>query len=312
MKTLICIAALIGQITCAMANPATTRFTMRVVDSETGLPVTNAVAKTSFLLKYDPFATRPDEVDRQEISVNSAGLAVFEGETLQHTGGGATIYAEGYYTDGGGFGFTRKSLGFNRWEPWEPVIEVKMRKIKNPVPMIYKKVFRIKPPENGKPIGFDLEKADWAAPYGKGVASDLIFNVSLSESPKKGVAYTLNFNSEADGIQEYLPPDEYARSAFKWPYKAPLEGYQRSMSRFAYYLYPNPDLPSSDLKNPINYIFRVRSRKLENGDISGSYGFIKGEIQIEKENALYFEYWFNPVPNERSLEYSGENLLEKK
>jgi hypothetical protein len=32
--------------------------------------------------------------------------------------------------------------------------------------------------------------------------------------------------------------------------------------------------------------------------MSGQFGF-------------QFKYWFNPVPNERSLEYSGENLLKR-
>ena len=32
----------------------------------------------------------------------------------------------------------------------------------------------------GKPIGFDLEKADWVAPYGKGECADFIFRLDQS------------------------------------------------------------------------------------------------------------------------------------
>lgn len=295
---------------CAFATLPASKFTVHVTDMETGLPITHAVIKTGFEHKYDPWGGGKNIVDRRKERVDKEGMVVFSGKDI---GGsfGAAIRAEGYYQDWAGLERRKKNLVLNRWEPWNPTFEVQMRPKKNPVPMVHKKVFRIKPPENGKSIGFDLEKADWVSPYGKGITSDFIFNVSLSESPKKGAKYTLSFSNETDGIQEYLPPEEFSSSEFKWPYEAPLASYEQSMSRFAYYMFPNPDLPGTDLKSPINYIFRVRSRELEDGTISGAYGFIKGEIQVEKENALYFTYWFNPIPNERSLEYSGENLLKK-
>ncbi len=305
MKALICIAALIGQITCAMDDPALTRFTMRVVDSETGLPVTNAVAKTSFLLKYDPFATRPDEVDRQEVSVNSAGLAVFEGRTLRQTGGGATIYAEGYYTDGGGFGFTRKSLAFNRWEPWDPVIEVKMRPKKNPVPMVYNWRVRKKVPVKEGNIGFDLKVADWVEPHGRGKVSDFIFTLTPVTEPKQGIEYSLTFENPMDGIQEYIPPEEL-RSEYIFPYLAPTNGYAASLNKYRLLYYPvDPNCPANNLKDnaEINYIFRVRTKvDDESRIVSANYGRIKGEVTLSDTPLIDLQYWFNPEPNSRSLE----------
>ncbi len=303
---------LIGMLStgCVLAQPASSKYTVRVVDAETLLPITNAMVRTSFEHQYDPWGNKPSIIDRRKEHVNQDGEIVFTGKSLQG-GAGGHAFAEGYYSGHNGRA-TDKNIALNRWEPWNPVVEVKLRPKKNPLSMTHKKLIRIKPPRTDSPVSFDLEKADWVAPYGKGITSDLIFNVSLSESPKKGAKYTLNFSNEADGIQKYLPPEEYSSSAFIWPYVAPLDGYDSNISRFAYYKFPNPDLPSTDLKKTINYIFRVRSHENKNGRIVGSFGMIKGELKIEKENALYFEYWFNPVPNERSLEYNGVNLLKKK
>jgi hypothetical protein len=295
---------------CALAAPPASHFMMKAVDAETGLPVTNAMVHVTFIERGDPWGNGTGKEDRQEKPTDKFGCAIFEGLSCG-PGGGGSIDADGYYQSTQGTNYTHKNIALNRWEPWNPTIEVKMRPKKNPVPMVYKKIFRIKPPVVEQPVGFDLVRADWVAPHGSGIQSDFIFTVTLSEVPKRGAKYTLGFSSKTDGIQEYLPPDEYASSSFKWPYEAPLDGYKSSLSRFAYYQFPNPELPGSDLKSPINYMFRVRSRKLDNGVISGSYGFIQGEIKIEKENALCFEYWFNPVPNERSLEYNGVNLLKK-
>jgi len=303
MKSLIFLTVAISQITCAMANPAMTHFTMRVVDSETGLPVTNAVAKTSFLLKYDPFAAHSDEVERQEVAVNSKGLAVLEGKTLRQTGGGATIYAEGYYTDGGGFGFERKNPVFNRWEPWNPMIEVRMRPKKNPVAMIHKYLENKKIPVFDQPVGLDLKVGDWVIPHGKGKTSDFIFSATLVTQPKEGIRYSLSFANPVDGLLEYVPPKDL-RSEYIFPYEAPTNGYDAALSRYRLLKYPVlPDYPANNLKENINYIFRVRTKVDEDGNIvSANYGRIRGEIRSTMKGGFYFSYWFNPEPNNRSLE----------
>jgi hypothetical protein len=304
---LLCISIASLSFTACAAPPAA-KMTVKVLNAETGTPMSNCVVKTRFLVKSH--WNEPDEYDEQKCISDADGTCVFSGVDNSF-GYGGSVLASNYYQSSFNVPYTGMNRALDRWEPWNPTIEVKMRPKKNPVPMVYKKIFRIKPPVVEQPVGFDLVRADWVAPHGSGIQSDFIFTVTLSEVPKRGAKYTLGFSSETDGIQEYLPPYEYASSSFKWPYEAPLDGYKSSLSRFAYYQFPNPELPGSDRKSPINYMFRVRSRKLDNGEISGSYGFIQGEIKIEKENALCFEYWFNPVPNERSLEYNGENLIRK-
>jgi len=288
----------------ACATPPTAKMTLRITDAETAEPLNMVKVKTQF---------RPDSNKRlmtETIHSDTNGMCIVEGP-IDYVSIACGLESKGYYRHTAQLNFTGRSRVFNRWEPWNPTVEVEMRRKKNQHSMIYKKIFRLPPPEVDRAVGFDLQKGDWVAPHGKGVHSDFLFTVSLSETPKKGAEYVLSFNGETDGIQEYLPSEEYVASEFKWFYEAPLDGYEQGLSRFAYYMFPNPELPNSNLKDPINYIFRVRSQELKDGSVGGCYGMIKGEIQIEKENALYFEYWFNPVPNERSLEWNGVNLLKK-
>jgi len=94
------------------------------------------------------------------------------------------------------------------------------------------------------------------------------------------------------------------RSSFKWPYESPLDGYRPTLERFRHWdLNGNPD--KANYKGGNNYIFRVRSRKLEDGSISACYGMITGELEFIPQGKIKLSYYFNSVENERSLEYSG-------
>lgn len=56
-------------------------------------------------------------------------------------------------------------------------VTVQIKRKVNPVPM-YHYTIRALSPDASRPVGFDLERADWVEPYGKGVVADLTyFNV---------------------------------------------------------------------------------------------------------------------------------------
>ncbi len=293
----------------ACATPPESKMTIKVLDEESQLPMTNCLVKTRYLIQSN--WNESDKYNEMEAVPNADGLCTFAGlDCIPDFGGG--VVAEGYYRAS----FSLPSTGFNRvlnrWEPWNPTIEVRMRQIKNPVPMIYRQVNIKKIPEMNKPVGFDLEKSDWVAPYGKGVISDFIFNASwFFQDPQRGsdARYTLSFSNEYDGFQTYLFPKEIS-SSFKWPYEAPLIGYQSVLKK--YILWPvNGAERQTDYNETNNYIFRVRAKQLEDGTIIGCYGMIQRDIEVGPKGSLIFGYWFNPVPNERSLEYNDVNLLPK-
>jgi hypothetical protein len=295
-------------LTGCSAIPAT-KTTLNVVDYETGLPMSNAVVRTAFLL--EDHWDKPDKYEKIEKNADAHGQCVLEGNDLDHYFN-VRINAPEYYESLIKIEAKKINRALNRWEPWNPTIEVKMRPIKYPVPMIHKRFeWKLKIPVFNMPIGFDLEMGDWMEPYGNGRVSDFVFSVTHLVPQEKGVHYVLAFSNPTDGIQEYqFPPDIH--SDFLWPYEALAMGYVSRLDKYYVLDFPKVNgAPEYNLKKDVNYLIRVRSKVDKDGNIvSACYGKIKGEIDITKDGEFKFEYWFNPIPNERSLEYSGVNLLK--
>ncbi len=311
MKQIMLIGVVFTISGCVLAVPPTTQFTVHVTDAETGTPLTNAIIRTGFTLKNDPWGTGVGENIRIEEQVNEDGAATFKGNTIGDERGG-NVFLVGYYPQGFSLKY-KKNLVLNRWEPWNPTIEVKMRGKKKPVPMISQekryKVFEV--PVYDQPIGYDLETQDFVKPHGKGLRSDLFFEFRrrFENSQNFDVSCKIAFPSEHDGIQEcYF--DETIQSSFKWPYLAPTNNYKPTM------LWRSTRANAKPVKHTfnekVNYIFRVRTQTDQDGNIvSACYGKIEGPFGVGWADKVNWVYWFNPVPNERSLEYSGENLFKK-
>jgi hypothetical protein len=275
---------------------------MKAVDFETGMPISNAVINVTFIEREDPWGNGVGKVDRQKKPVDKNGLATFSGDSVGN-GCGGSVDADGYYQSTKGMTYSRKNIALNRWEPWSPTIKVKMRKIKNPTPMIFHRMLRNKVPIKNGHIGFDLEATDWVKPYGQGLISDLVFTLTTVTEPKQGLEYSLTFTNPMDGVQEYTPPQDM-RSSYIFPYEAPTNGYSASLNKYRLLYYPViPNYPANNLKDNINYIFRVRTVVDENGQIiEANYGRIQGEVVLSDTPLIDMQYWFNPDPHSRSLE----------
>lgn len=292
----------------ACASP-TMQTTFHVTDAETGLPVTNAIVRKSFRI-----GGAPDKLVK--VAVDENGYCTIFGENIDPAGGGAGALADGYYYSSVSYAFKSRNAVFNRWEPWNPTLEIKMRLQKNPIEMMH--YFHggdwIRIPQADQPVGFDLEIFDWVSPFGKGKVSDFIFTAYRNEDAE-GVSsgYTLSFSNPEDGIQEFVPEGAIAFSEFIFPYLAPESGYAQFMKKYKKnWSYAAVEHDYKD-NGRVNYIFRVRSETDKDGKIiSACYGRIKGELLMSGKLGLQFEYWFNPVPNERSLEWNGKNLLKRK
>src|ERR1700690_143089 len=85
--------------------------------------------------------------------------------------------------------------------PWNPIIELQLHKIGNPVPMVVKKVEEYLP-VLGKPVGYDLLIGDWVAPYGKGTTNDFTFKADrqLVNDWTYSGTLSLPFSDPADGL----------------------------------------------------------------------------------------------------------------
>jgi hypothetical protein len=290
------------------------KITYTVVDIDSGVPVTNAVMKV----------WRGDD-----IPVTSEGTLEYKNKNPE-TGSELkrTFSAPEYYKTEVSYVFERADWVTGKQLPWNPTREVSLRKIKDPVEMVsFIAPNGMKIPATNAPVEFDVVAGDWLPPYGRGEICDVIFFASNNVPQDPLVRNTLSFPNPSDGIQEYRPDEKQKQSEFIFPYLAPLDGYQSKLEK-SETTGVNPR--THNFVKDVNYIFRIRSRKESNGDVSALYGRVNGELTMGA-HGIKFEYLlntnetsrslehkekrykhgFNPVPNERSLEYSGVNLLKK-
>ena len=126
---------------------------------------------------------------------------MFSAEAEGNPSGSCSARKEGYYpTLGVDFMFT--NVVGDRWEPWNPTLEIVLRKIGKPMPMFAKRVEAFIPLMN-EPVGFDLEKGDWVVPYGKGDVKDFtfLFRGRFASARDRDEALQITFSGPKDGIQ---------------------------------------------------------------------------------------------------------------
>lgn len=218
------------------------------------------------------------------------------------------ISKEGYYDTSKSYTFKEKTMLFT-WSPWNPTMEIKLKKIKNPTKMCAKNTAPLKIPIVDVPVAYDLEKGDWVQPYGKGLISDFIFifKVRYVKNDDWDVSYKLTFSNEFDGIQEYMNPNDYG--AYRWPYEAPEDGYKKEFTAFASNYREGWGVKhKSNYNQERKFIFRVRTKTDDKGNIiDAKYGKLPGDPQFDY-GYIRFTYFFNPSGT-RSLEYDSQNPL---
>lgn len=206
-----------------------------------------------------------------------------------------------------------------------PELVLALKKIKEPIPMYARGKLEFVIPEPNKEFGFDLEVADWVAPYGKGKSTDVIFSVngyynSLNDNESRLV---VSFPNEGDGLIK-IGGNYRKGSKLMSPHVAPEEGYiQRKEWSKSRKKNPNATTEAHTKyliaeeyeQDGVNYLLRVRTILDPQGNVvSAHYGKVYGDFKFfgaHKDgsfigvDALYF----NPTKNDRNLEYKvGENL----
>jgi hypothetical protein len=174
-------------------------------------------------------------------------------------------------------------------------------------------VFRM--PETNKPIGFDLVKSDWVAPYGKGATADLVFELARRltsvEEPFEATL-KVTFSNEGDGIQSVFAAP-FVGSDLKLPRFAPEHGYEPVLVRRTARAATDKPIETSTREDQ-NYFFRVRTVLDENKRIkSALYGKIDGDIRFDVINGnpgyLLFTYYLNPTASDRNMEFDPKRNL---
>ncbi|NTV15677.1 MAG: hypothetical protein HGA96_17400 [Desulfobulbaceae bacterium] len=305
-KTLLIALAIFFALAINSFGASTGKITIRVVGDD-GKPIAGAKAYISYSKPGRGGIGVADML--KEGFTNNEGLFTAESSTINSIG--LSAEKEGYYHSGIHYEFKSSSFLLNRWEPWNPTIEVVLKKKRNPVPMVVNGGI-IKLPKLDSPVGYDLENGDWVAPYGSGATSDFIFTfhaVSRAYADYE-CNFTLTFSNEADGIQEYYF-DEKDQSSYRWPFMAPETGYLSKLYR------EKSDNPQSNFKSnekkSAHYIYRVRSKKDNDGKIVGAnYGIIRKEFEFGPNGTILFGSLFNPDTTRNLEEDPKKNLFKKK
>jgi len=197
-------------------------------------------------------------------------------------------------------------LGFD-YDPaiWNPAKTIVLKQIGQPIPMYAKKI-NAQPPDNGKPIGYDLIVGDWVAPYGKGINPDILFIREYNRKSLQDYDYklTVSFPKAGDGIQEFqVPYKNMEGSALRLPHEAPADGYQPQIVRLN--ISHTGQKLIFDYDENRNYFLRVRAVLDENGNVkSALYGKIYGDF-------MQFAYYLNSTPNSRNVEFDPKRNLMK-
>jgi len=275
------------------------QVTLQVAD-ETGASVSNATAYVTYYVPRAPLA--PSQGARKSGLTDLQGLFSATESSSGLIGYGAE--KEGYYPSTGMEYEFQKKEG-DKWTPWNPIFQILLKKIGNPIPM-YAKSVNLGVPVQGKPIGFDLMIGDWVEPFGKGSTADLVFELQTDKKSDRDFdsTLTITFSNPSDGIQTFIASEPIGEgSALRSPHEAPVDGYE---SKLIERQSEHPGQPSTyDRDKNRNYFFRVRTTLDEHGGVKNAfYGKIYGDF-------MQFHYFLNPTPNDRNIEFDPkQNLMQ--
>ena len=336
IKKLITLNCLLLSAAIGCAAPAF-QITFRVVD-DFGRPVEGATVGVATFERTEIKSGEgfgEDIYKNVDVVTDTNGVAMIE-STSPHPNIRYGIHTKsGYYPAEGGNDYRFKESSNGSWQPWNPTVELVLKPVVNPVPMYDGALRDRKVPVEGKPVGFDLMKNDWVAPYGKGATADFLFQ--LDAAPEKTVTnwygtsprprpvrdnkLTVSFSSDGDGIQTVLVP-KAGRSELRLPRQAPADGYEPVLVKHDYDEITGTQKENtlvqhhSDFQPDGNYFFRVRTKKDAQGNIvSALYGEIHGDFNAVHGggigSTLSFSYHLNPTANSQNMEFDPQRNLLK-
>ena len=311
-KLFVCLGALLG-VAAAVQQVGwpIAKLTVHVV-GEQGEAVPGAKVTIGFREKLsDRYARVIGETDTQ-------GKFTAEGHSDKRLLSGASKH--GYYNSGSPSTIFKDSI-LGKWQPWNPVEEIVLRPIGNPVTLAAKHV-QAHVPVLDQPCGYDLEKGDWVVPHGKGKHSDLTFKARREYKDwfNFTVEVDVTFAQKLDGLVRMKSPPYARNSALCWDRFAPEMGYKAPHAiRFVMRDPRTNQFPERTFDNSKDreqgYFFRVRTVEENGRIIAANYGKITGDIAIEARDTqtclVNFTYYYNPASLDRNLEWDPKrNLLQ--
>jgi hypothetical protein len=286
------------------------RLTLKAVD-EQGNPVADAHVRMSF---EGPLNWNGSSSQIVSVTGITDQNGAFSGEGHSFDTKGGLIQKAGYYSSSPESYKFEKVIG-GKWQPWNPTLNVVLKRIINPIPMYARKA-QIEVPEAAEsaPVGFDLEAGDWVAPHGKGVTSDFLVSLKRQFTDRRNyeAGITITFPNKGDGLQPISPEDVNSGSELKLPRTAPEEGYEPKLATTIGAKAGGPG--HEDAQANRSYFIRTRTVLDSDGNVkSARYGKIDGDIRLDAINSktciMLFTYYFNPTANDRNMEFDPKKNL---
>jgi hypothetical protein len=281
-------------------GPHTWTASVKVI-GEDGNPIVGA----SVSVQYDvPTAPNSSDPTFGEIKGFTDTNGIFNAShTDSSLGIGIVTGQSGYYSTHCGHQFYYDEKRRN------PSFTLTLRKIGNPIAMFSKKE-ETKLPQENKPVGFDLEAGDWVTPYGRGFHPDMFFTVNrkITSALQYDCTLIVTFPNSGDGIA-VAPTEPDLGSEFKTSRAAGEASYESKLDLH----YSNAGSSAA----VFGYFVRVHTELNADGTIkSALYGKIPGGFRFYPGSkapraGMSFDYYLNPTPNDRNLEFNpAKNLMK--
>lgn len=312
---------------CNDTAAAVMRLQVCVVDADTGEPIAGAEVGAGFSNPTIFWGGESHDVERDGIT-DKNGSCSFLGRSSR-----------------GECGFTVKKTGeyYNGYGEWKlsvkdhdlPLVPhfhsmtVALHRVKSPIPLFVNKISLSQGDGifgDEDTVQYDLMKGDWMPPKGAGEVADVEFVRHVTEELGLGTNgagfvdmrlrdhMTVKFLGEDCGIVAVNP---HLDSYLKWR-TAPESGYE--LEHICERTTPE------DLQVKVNWdgdqchCFRIRVKKDAKGDIvEAYYGKIYNGIRFYLEpratkrvSGVGFQYYLNPTPLGRNLEYDQKHNLNPK
>lgn len=260
--------------------------------------------------------------DEKKYKTDAQGRVFAQGETS--VGYDITVTKEGYYAA--------------RSEPYIPPKDSIERiyvlpRILCPTGLKAVRDTTLKLPAKDVWLGYDFEVRDWVAPYGMGKIADLNLKYRNEFSgwqlTKEKMSSARKANSDKsedeirffygkwDGVLEVAFPNpkegvyEEGKhflfySELKLPHLAPESGYEPTRR------YEASTYKGRPPERQVGLFLRTRVRLDADGKIvAANYAKIYGDIYFDARGEVKFGYYYNPIPNDRNLEFDrSRNLLQ--
>lgn len=285
----------------ARRNGAQTKIELHIQDDD-GTPVPDAKIKAYLGMNFRPLGTWING------TTDTNGVFVLEGKTC---GDEIEVFVakDGYYGSHVIYRYAKmgeeRDVKDGKWQPYDVEEKIRLRKIKHQMDVSIDGRF-VNTKCLNEWIGYDIEKNDFVAPYGKGKETD--FQVAIDWNGKwlpeyRGMGLRIRFVEPYSG---YYISAINTESEFKGPYKANPQAEFQKEARFY-------EEVSSDNKRIRHWFDKckcwvVRSRCKVNSDgllVEANYSIVHNvDFACEPDGAGCFRLTgaMNPTPNDTNLE----------